>query len=486
MSERKSIRITCQGKGTIGLEAVVGIQGNLKKISRVNLEKLKGRILKRGFNVPYHIWQHGGKSWLLDGHQRTKALLELQAQGYHIPPLPYDEIQANSLADAKDALLGIASQYGEFTMGGLREFTVGMEIDADLRLPAGEIRLESIRPPEDQGVDDVPEKAPRITKAGELWSIGPHRLVVGDATSPGAYELLMGEELAQLAFTDPPYGVEYDSRGELLYLGGITNDKKKGEDLEKRILAPAFRLMGKHTLGDAAFYIFHASATRIHFERAMQAAGLLERQYIVWVKPWIVMGRGAYHYQHEPCFYASKGDKAPRWTGDRTQSSIWTASFNLKGQAHISLAEPILLHASESSHIYIAAEPPKKKYRTVHVEPGETAVISPLDGGDVWQVSPDRKKDYEHPNQKPVELAARAITNHTEAGEIVLDPFAGSGSTLIAAERTGRRARVIELDRHFADIIIKRWCLYIHAQHLEPEVLRNGKPYEWTKFCPEL
>lgn len=486
MSERKSIRITCEGKGTIALEQALGIQGNLKKISRVNLEKLKGRILKRGFNVPYHIWQNKGKNYLLDGHQRSKVLLELQAQGYHIPPLPYDYIHAANMQDAKDALLGISSQYGEFTIGGLREFTIGMEIDADLRLPAGEIRLEMIRPAENVGEDDAPIAAPRISKAGETWTLGPHRLQVGDATSPGAYLALMGEDRAQLAFTDPPYGVEYDSRGELMYLGGISNDKKNGADLEKRILGPAFRLMRRYALEDAAFYIWHASATRIHFERAMEAAGLLERQYIVWVKPWIVMGRGAYHYQHEPCFYASKGEAAPRWAGDRTQSSIWTASFNQKGRAFISLAEPILLTATEPNHLYIAAEPPKRKYRTVQLEEGETAVISTLEGGDVWQVAPDRKKDYEHPNQKPVELAARAIANHTEAGEIVLDPFAGSGSTLIAAERTGRRCRAIELDRRFADIIIKRWCLYIHAQHLEPEVLRNGKPYEWTKFCPEL
>src|SRR4030042_110005 len=110
MSSGKAIRITCKGVGNVALEEVNGIQGNLKKISRKNLEMLKNRILKRGFKVPYHIWIHKGKNYLLDGHQRTRALLELQAQGYFVPELPYSILEATSLEDAKDALLGISSQ----------------------------------------------------------------------------------------------------------------------------------------------------------------------------------------------------------------------------------------------------------------------------------------------------------------------------------------------------------------------------------------
>jgi DNA modification methylase len=485
MAERKSIRITCQGKGTVQLESVLGIQGNLKKISRVNLEKLKGRILKRGFNVPYHIWIHGGKNHLLDGHQRTKALLELQAQGYRVPPLPYDEIHADSMKDARDALLGIASQYGEFTMGGLREFTVGMEIDADLRLPAGEIRLGSINAAEETGIDDVPAAAPRISKPGDEWILGAHFLIVGDARDPVTFKALLASERAQLCFTDPPYGIEYDGSYRGGTLGSIKGDSKKPRNLGA-LLVPALRLAYNYSLEDAAFYIWHASGNRQPVAQAMATAGLQERQYIIWVKPAIVMGRMEYHYQYEPCFYAGKGNVHPRWTGDRTESTRWMARLRKTGEAFTNLSEPIALSSPGAAPIYIAAQPPKRKVASISLGPKETLTISVLEGGDVWEIAPDRRKDYQHPNQKPVELARRAINNHTEPGEIVVDPFAGSGSTLMAAELTGRRARCIELDPRFTDVIIKRWCLYLHAQNQKPEVQRNGKPYSWEKFCPEL
>lgn len=479
MSNAKAIRITCKGMGSIAIEDLTGMQGNLKKISRKNLEMLKNRILKKGFNVPYHIWKHHGKNYLLDGHQRTRALLELQAQGYFVPELPFDIIEAATMEEAKDSLLGISSQYGEFT--------AGMELDTDLRLPSGEIRLENINPASPAGDDDVPEAAPRIAKLGDLWTLGPHRICVGSATSKDDVATLMGNQLAQLVFTDPPYGVDYDSRGEKDYLGGIANDEKKDLELERQLLAPAFRQAFKYTVSDAAFYIWHASVSRKTFERAMTAAGLQERQYLIWAKPWIVMGRGQYHYQHEPCFYAGKGSTVPRWTGDRTESTVWTATLHTKGEAFVVLADGILLSSAGGSQVYIHRDPPKtKKHRNIRCGPEETVIISTLDGSDVWEVKPDSKTEYVHPNQKPTELALRAIRNHTNPWEIVLDLFAGSGSTLVAAHRSDRQARLMEIDPRFVDIIIKRWCIWVHARHLEPEVTRNGKPYDWTKFCPEI
>jgi DNA modification methylase len=484
----RAIRTTCTGAGTTALEEVHGIQGNLKTINRKNLEKLKGRILKHGFNVPYHVWiDKEGRRNLLDGHQRTRALLELQAAGYAVPPLPYDIIEAKDLADAKDKLLGIASQYGEFTMEGLRDFTQGMEIDSDIRLTSGEIRLENIRGEEDLGDDDAPEAAPKIAKAGDLWDLGPHRLKVGDSTAKEEVAALFQEDLAQLVFTDPPYGVDYDDAERGGHNGGIMNDEKKGLELEKQLLAPAFKLAAKNAVEDAAFYIWHASATREHFARALKAAGLEERQYLVWVKPTIVMGRAHYHWAHEPCFYAGKAGITPRWAGDRRQSTVWQVTLRREGTAYVQLAQGVTLTDADGSQIHLTRDPPKgKKDRSVRVEPGETTLVSSLDGSDVWEIAPDSKKDYVHPNQKPVDLALRAIINNTEPGEVVYDAFAGSGSTLIACQRAQRCFRGMELDRHFADLIIKRWCLWMFNHHLEPTLTRNGKPFEWQKFCPEL
>lgn len=485
--QRNRIQITCAGAGLVNLEDVRGIQGDLKTISRKNLEKLKNRILKHGFNVPYHIWKDQGRNHLLDGHQRTRALLELQAQGYEVPPLPYDTIEAKDLADAKDKLLGISSQYGDFSMEGIRDFMEGMEIDQDLRLPSGEMRIEGIKVEEEQGDDDIPETAPRISKLGDVWDMGPHRVVVGSCTSKEVMETLMGDQAAQLVFTDPPYGVDYDDAPRGGHNGGVMNDEKKGEELEKTLLSPAIRLAAKHSVDDAAFYIWHASATRPNFQRAILAAGLEERQYIVWVKPAIVMGRAHYHWQHEPCFYCGKHGTTPRWTGDRKQTTVWNVTQRKDGAGFVAIANGVTLVGDDGSHIYIQRDPPKgKKARALRVAEGEAIHLSSMEGSDVWEVQPDSKKDYIHPNQKPVELSMRAIINNTEPGEVVLDSFAGSGSTLIGAQRTGRVFRGVDLDPKWVDKIIKRWCLWLFTHHLTPEVKRNGKPFEWQKFCPEL
>lgn len=482
---RQAIRITCAGTGTIQLEEVKGIQGSLKTISRKNLEKLKNRILKHGFNVPLHVWQHEGKSYLLDGHQRTKALLELQAQGYDVPPLPYDVIQADNLEDAKDKLLGISSQYGDITMDGLRDFAVGVEIDQDLRLPNGELRIDALQVETASTDDDAPKASPRISKVGDLWDIGQHRLIVGDSTSRDVIKELMQDQLAQLVFTDPPYGVQYDDSKRGGHNGGILNDRE--DNLKTGILIPSLTLAVKHTLEDAAFYIWHASTTRKDFEEAIAAVGLEERQYIIWVKPFIIISRSDYHWQHEPCFYCSKHGITPRWIGDRQQSTVWTATYRGDGTGSVVIANGVTLVGDNGSQIYIQRDSPKsKKKRAVRVYKDETVYLSSIEGSDVWEVKQDSMNQYMHPNQKPVELPTRAIVNHTNPGEIVLDNFAGSGSTLIAAQRTGRIFRGAELDPKWADIIIKRWCLWMVKNSLTPEIKRNGKLYDWTKFCPEV
>lgn len=478
----KEIRITCAGAGTIELEDVSGFQGNLKTINRKNLEKLKNRILKVGFNVPFHIWKNDGKNYLLDGHQRTRALLELQAQGYQVPPLPFDLIEADSIEDAKDKLLGISSQYGDFTMEGLKEFTIGMELDIDLRLPSGEMRIEGAKAEDEIGDDDLPEGSPQICKPGDLWELGPHRLKVGDSTSAKDVAHLFGRQAAQLVFTDPPYGVDYDSAE-----GGILNDEKKGQELEKQLLAPAFKLAAKHSIEDAAFYVWHASATRTSFERALTAAGLEERQYLIWVKPAPVLGRSHYQWAHEPCFYLGRQGITPRWAGDRKQSTVWHISSRRGASGFLAMGSGIILLSDDGSHIFVQREPPKgKKTRTVRVAEQEPVFIATLEGADVWHVQPDSRSEYIHPNQKPVELSVRAILNNTEPGEVVYDAFTGSGSTLIGCQRTGRVFLGMELDPKWADMIIKRWCKWSFDHHLEPVVKRNGEVYEWQAFVPEL
>lgn len=480
----KAIAITCKANKTINLEDVVAFQGELKEISRKNLERLKNRILKNGFNVPFFIWSSpDGKQYLLDGHQRTRALYELKTAGYNIPPLPYAEIQADSIEDAKDKLLGISSQYGDFTQDGIRAFMGDMKIDGDIRLTTGELKIESAKAPEEEiGDDDIPDKAPKICKVGDVWDLGTHRLMVADCTDKAAVDRLFEGLAAQLVFTDPPYGVDYEGAD-----GGILNDEKKGVELEKGLLAPSFKLAAKHAVEDAAFYVWHASSTRTSFERALVAAGLEEKQYIIWVKPAAVMGRSLYHWQHEPCFLCAKHGNTPRWTGDRKQTTVWTVTLRTEGSGFVAMTQGVLLTDNDGSQVYIHKEPPKnKKTRAIRIEKNETILLSGLDGTDVWEVNQDNRAEYIHPNQKPVELSIRAITNHTEPGEIVYDAFTGSGSTLIGCERTGRAFRGTELDKHWADRIIKRWILWKERHHQPIDIKRNGEAFDFRKFIPEM
>lgn len=485
----KEIRITCKGTGEIELDEAKHFQGELKQISRKNLEKLKNRILKLGFNVPVFIWtDKAGKRYLLDGHQRTRALYELRAAGYKVPPIPYAEIYADNIDDAKDKLLGISSQYGDFTQDGLRQFIGDLKIDSDIRLPTGELKIEQVRPPEDeQGDDDAPETAPKICRKGDLWEMGEHRLFVGDSTSAEQVDKLFDGQIAQLVFTDPPYGVEYDDAPRGGHNGGIANDEKKGIELERTILIPAFIQAVKHTTDDAAFYIWHASASRQAFDKALAAAGLYEKQYIIWIKPAIVMGRAHYHWQHEPCYYAAKIGFNPRWTGDRKQTTVWSVTLRDKGSGFAVIGAGVQLIDDDGNTIYVAREPPKnKKVRAIRIGKDEDILLSDTAGSDVWEVRPDAKTDYIHPNQKPVELALRAIENHTEPGEIVYDAFTGSGSTLIACERSGRTFRGMELDPHWANRIIKRWVAWKYAHHQPISLKRNGEEFNHLEFISDI
>lgn len=427
---------------------------------------LAGLMKRYGIDQPIVVDEGG---FILKGHGRRLAALEADFADFPVVVrrgLSETDKSAMRLQDNQVALLAGWDQ-------GIVRTTV-----ADLKLAGydipllgfSEATLRGWGSPTDAGGAEVVPPLPKkpVVRFGDLWDLGRHRLLCGDATEDWTWKRLLGPLKAAMVFTDPPYGVSYKSEN----FGVIEGDKKRRDDLYKMLLA-ALRRMAEHTAPTAAFYIWHASSTREDFAGAMKAAGLVERQYLIWVKPAAVFGRADYQWQHEPCFYASKPDQAPAFYGERAESTVWHAQLASAKDTAAAIGNGIILLDGEGGTLFVQARAPKnKKLRHIRITKDTSVFLSGSErqDGTVWEVARDGQ--HEHPTQKPVELARRAIENSSRPGEIVADGFLGSGTTLIGAELTARRCFGAELDPVYAEVVIRRWeKLTGHAATLDGKTL---------------
>jgi len=244
--------------------------------------------------------------------------------------------------------------------------------------------------------DEVPEEVETRCKPGDLWQLGRHRLLCGDATNSDNVERLMDGKIASLFSTDPPYGVAYGvETGNDIKFKPILNDDNDGKKLQL-FLENTFRSWLPFLNKNSAWYLWHAQMTQGFFAAAAAAAAaavLIHRQ-IIWVKPSLIMGHGDFHWRHELCFYGWVQGNRARWFGDRKQDTVWEVG---------------------------------------------------------------RENDNIHPTQKPVELFKRPMLYNTKKDEICAEPFAGSGTQYIAAEETLRTCYGMEIDPHYCDVILQRW-----------------------------
>jgi len=393
-------------------------------------------------------------NYILAGRHRWEAA---RREGHTTLPafwLDVDDGQALKILLADNRMSDIAANDEEavqtllreiFEKDGTLEGTGYTKDDLDALVNDGlEDMAQTMRPPEQP-----------ITKAGDVWVLGPHCMAVGDARDGELWKAMMGGRKAALLWTDPPYGVEYESES----LGGIQNDDLTGDKLIE-LLAPTLQLAAAHTRADAAFYIWHASTTRREFERAMLLAGLEEKQYLLWAKEAFVLGRSDFHWQHEPCYYAQKQGQKCRWFGGRTESTVWRVATREGSVVRLDVDKGVLLTTGAGTEIYIGKRPPKKSknLRTLILRAGETLELAAQRGDtDTWHVDTARRAGYDHPTQKPLALAVRSITYSTKPGDLCVDAFAGAGTLLLAAEATARHAAVIEKDPRWADVICRRY-----------------------------
>lgn len=268
-----------------------------------------------------------------------------------------------------------------------------------------------------------------VTIQGDVWTLGKHRIMCGDATNTENVAQLLRGGVPHLMVTDPPYGVRYDAswRGKTLKKSGGGNGQGAlGKVLNDHICdwRDAWNLFP----GDVA-YIWHASMFTSTVQESLEAAGFNIYAQIIWAKNQLVISRGHYHSQHEPCFYAVRKGKTGKWNGTRKEKTIWRLAFD---------------QLRQDEGIFFNARNP------------ENVMAISGDMSTVWEIPKPQKSETGHSTQKPVECMARPIRNNSKRGDAVYEPFSGSGTTIIAAEQHGRCCYAMELSPAYVDVAVTR------------------------------
>lgn len=353
-------------------------------------EKLKRSIEQFGYVEPV-IWNRT-TGRVVGGHQRLKVLIDMGINDVDCVVVEMDENKEKAL---NVALNKISGEWDKDKLALLISDLKAEDFDVSLTgFDAAEIDdlfKDTIQDKiKDDDFDvDAELQNPTITKLGDVWQLGRHRLVCGDSTLAETYDMLLGNEKVNLVITDPPYNVNYEGSA-----GKIKNDNME-DDKFYNFLFDAFTNTEKYMADDASIYVFHADTEGLNFRKAFKDAGFYLSGTCIWKKQSLVLGRSPYQWQHEPILFGWKKKGKHQWYTGRKESTIW--EFD----------KP--------------------------------------------------KKNGDHPTMKPIPLLAYPIMNSSMSNCIVLDPFGGSGSTLIACEQTDRIARTIELDEKFCDVIIKRY-----------------------------
>lgn len=399
----------------VKINELIPFEGNPRQMTSKQVSDLEQSIRK--FNlVEIPAINTNGK--ILAGHQRLK-IMQMLGRGMET----VDVRVPNRLLteeEEKEYLLRSNKNTGEWDFNLLANFdeaflkSVGFtsqELDRIFDLKGGD-------------EDNAPE-APATGRAlpGKVYVLGEHRVMCGDSTVPKDVSLLMMGQKADLVFTDPPYNVNYAGEGKETSTT-IKNDNMS-ETSFRQLLVRAFQNFADFSKESAALYCCYAIRTHREFEDALNQASWQVKNQIIWVKAVASMGWGDYRWKHEPIFYAHKKGSPVNFYGDRRQYTEWTEQKS----------------DQELLEIF-------KKM----IEKDEKG------GSTVWRFS--RESNYRHPTQKPVEMIRKAIQNSSARGELVLDLFGGSGSTLIACELMNRRCFAMELDARFVDVIIERWCQF--------------------------
>jgi DNA modification methylase len=373
------------------VSALVPYARNARTHSEAQVALIAGSIREYGFTNPVLV---DGENGIIAGHGRVMA-----ARTLGLATVPVIEVGYLTEAQKRAYILAdnrLAEQAGwdrellALEVGDLGDLGIDL---AGLGFDAGEIDALLNRGGADQREEEPPEPpAVPVSRPGDLWQLGSHRLICGDATDPDVVARVLGGVRPHLMVTDPPYGVMYDP--EWRNRAGASETKRTGKVLNDH--RADWREAWALFPGEVA-YVWHGALHATTVAESLAATGFEVRAQIIWAKERLVLSRGHYHWQHEPCWYAVRAGGTGHWSGDRTQTTLWQIA------------------------------------------------------------SRDQDAATVHGTQKPVECMRRPILNNSSPGQAVYEPFCGSGSTLIAAETTGRSCHAVELDPPYVDVAVRRW-----------------------------
>jgi len=417
MKTIKSLSIKCETKDYLDWHNITEFQGGLKIRDEADIEKAKTSILKYGWSFPFFVWVSGKTNYCLDGHARLLVLKQLEEEGYLIPELPVVYISAKNRAEAKQKLLRLNSNFGHLTKESVLEFAEDIDLNFDeIALPDSVIDFtDATEPTETEGDDEVPEvdeKSEPVSKRGEIYELGNSLLMCGDSTNAEDVARLMGGEKADLVFTDPPYGMGLDTdyssmKNKLEFAEGknIKNGKKYAQGIVDDF---------KPELITTVFENF-GYCKEIFLWGADYFAEMLEDKNS---GSWVVWDKRA----------SAENDLAKDESADKMYGSCfelcWSKNKHKRDIARVKWAG-VFGTEQEFDH---------KRY---------------------------------HPTQKPIKLIEWFMTRYARGGQLVVDLYGGSGSTLIGCEKNGLRCRTMELDPFYCDVIRKRYTLYAKQNGLK-------------------
>ena len=405
----------------VDIDRLIPYARNARTHSKEQILQLRSSLREFGFVNPIIVDKDLN---IIAGHGRVLAA---KAEGLSEVPCVFAEHltdaqkRAYILADNRLALNAgwdeelLALEFGELKDLGFDLELTGFGLDEIEKLFAADGK---------EVQDDDFDLAAALEQAafvlpGDVWTLGRHRLICGDATHADTVKKLMDGRKANLVLTDPPYNVGFESASGLK----IKNDSQKSEQFYNFLLS-AFRSIADNLESGGSAYIFHADTEGENFRRAFREAGFHLSGTCIWVKDSFVMGRSPYQWQHEPILYGWLKTGAHKWYAGRSEATIWN------------FAKP--------------------------------------------------RKNSDHPTSKPLELLAYPIKNSSQANGIVLDPFGGSGSTLIACEQADRICNMLELDEKYASVILRRYAEFKQNGGEDITCERGGKTLRYADLVKEV